>query len=165
MFDLAPVKRNKKNNPAPLLCWDIYSGFLNKLYQHLEDKTYLENFLQKKTIVQKRDLLDSLKNYDALILTDINSKILWASSGFHSMTGYTVAESIGKSPVFLQGEKTDKKTLEWLNDNLVQFKSVTADLVNYRKNGTAYICKIHIEPVFNYEQQAVNFLAFEKVIA
>jgi PAS domain S-box-containing protein len=165
MFDFTPVKRNKKYNSAPLLCWDIYSGFRNKIYQHLEDKIYLENFLQKKTIVQKRDLLDSLKYYGALVLTDIDRRILWASSGFHSMTGYTVAESVGKSPVFLQGEKTDKKTLEWLHSNLVQFKSVTADLVNYRKNGAAYICKIYIEPVFNYEQQVVNFLAFEKELA
>jgi PAS domain S-box-containing protein len=151
-----------KGKPAPLICWDFVSDYLHNFSKQLEDSAFLEKYLCAKTIDRKEDLLKRIKDCDALILTDIDSKILWVSSGFQSMTGYPAEEAIGRNPGFLQGENTDRKALEWVGQNLKQFNSVTADLVNYRKDGSDYLCKITIEPVFDHNYLPVNFLAFEK---
>lgn len=164
MFDLPHLKQDNKNNPAPLLCWDVYSESLHKLYQQLEDKLFLENFFCNKTIDLKGDLLEILRDNDALVLADVNHEIFWVSSGFQSMTGYPLKEAVGSKISFLKGKKTDTNTLEYLHHNLVHFNSVTVDIVNYRKNKTEYLCHIHIEPIFDQKLNPVGFLAFQKIL-
>lgn len=99
----------------------------------------------------------------AIILTDVNRHIQWVNEAFTSITGYSMMEVIGKKPSILQGEKTKKEVILRIRDHLeapnpVSFKE---EIINYRKNGEAYSCRLVVHPIFNDEQQLVNFIAFE----
>jgi PAS domain S-box-containing protein len=164
MYQTSIKQINENNHPVPLFCWDIYSEYLQKLFNHLEDKSFLEGFLKKKTYSKKEDLLNSLKKYDAIILTDVDRRIKWASHGFVTMTGYSISEVIDKKPTLLQGKKTDPKTLEFIRQKVKRYESVKASLINYKKTGVEYTCEIYIEPVFDKKNHHKGFIAFEKEV-
>lgn len=105
------------------------------------------------------------KNYDALVLTDKNHKIIWVSSGFNNMTGYSKSYAVGKKPVFLQGEKTSPSVKKQIRSDLKNNHSYSGSLVNYKKNGQAYNCQIKISPIYSSKKSLKYFLAFEKEIA
>ncbi len=99
----------------------------------------------------------------AIILTDANRHIQWVNEGFTTITGYTMMEVIGKKPSILQGKETEKEVILRIRDHLeapypVSFKE---EITNYRKNGEAYFCRLVVHPIFNAEQELVNFIAFE----
>lgn len=105
------------------------------------------------------------KNYDALVLTDKNQKIIWVSSGFNNMTGYSKSYAVGKKPAFLQGEKTSPSVKKQIKSDLKNNHSYSGSLVNYKKNGQVYNCQIKISPIYSSKKSLKYFLAFEKEIA
>jgi len=111
--------------------------------------------------------LNSLRFYlkdteSAIVITDPTQAITWASQGFRRMTGYEHAEAYGKRPNFLQGEKTSEQTRQQIRQHLANRQDFTGQIVNYRKSGEAYLCAIHLFPVFNQSRELVNFIALEK---
>jgi len=78
------------------------------------------------------------------------------------MTGYTKREVIGKSPSkILQGPESSKKAISRIRKALAEEKPFEDALINYRKSGEAYVCKLAIHPVHDHKQNLINFLAFE----
>lgn len=99
-----------------------------------------------------------------LVLTDATKTILWTSQNFLAMTGYSPKEAIGKTPKILQGPDTDPTTLRRMRETLQQANSVKADLLNYRKGGEPYICRLQIDPIYDYDGNLTHFLAIEHEI-
>lgn len=97
----------------------------------------------------------------AVILTDPDRHILWVNDGFTNITGYTLAEVIGKKPSLLQGEESEAEVILSIRRNLERQVPFSEEITNYRKNGEKYICKLAIHPVFDHDQALINFLAFE----
>jgi len=97
-----------------------------------------------------------------ILVTQPDQKIVYASHYFEIMTGYNREEVFGKKPDFLQGPGTDKSLTQKIGNALNVPERVTSTVVNYKKDGTPYFCDIDIFPVFNRQQQLVNFLAVEQ---
>ncbi|RYF49087.1 MAG: PAS domain-containing protein [Cytophagaceae bacterium] len=114
---------------------------------------------------QRKDYLQALNLGFTLVLTDQSKTILWASHSFLSMTGYTTNEAVGQTPKFLQGERTSPTELSHISRQLHKRLSVKADLVNYRKNGEAYVCRTTIDPLHNSRGEFTHFLAVESEVA
>ncbi|MBC7388633.1 MAG: PAS domain-containing protein [Opitutaceae bacterium] len=100
----------------------------------------------------------------AILITDVNQQIRFASSKFEKMTGYSKEEVLGRKPNFLQGKDTDFKTNERIRLALKCGEEVAATVLNYKKEGTPYHCQLHIQPVYNKKKKLVNFLAIEKPV-
>ncbi|HNQ92562.1 MAG TPA: ATP-binding protein, partial [Alphaproteobacteria bacterium] len=66
-------------------------------------------------------------------------------------------ESIGKSPKFLQGPKTSIETLERIAQALKKQSSITAELLNYDKDGSEYWVEININPIRSPESEECTF--------
>ncbi|GAB3889290.1 hypothetical protein GCM10028825_23660 [Spirosoma agri] len=96
-----------------------------------------------------------------LVLTDLTQTILWTSSNFLTMTGYSPMEAIGKTPSFLQGPKTDLVTTLNMRESLRKADFVKADITNYRKGGEPYVCRVQIDPLFDNQGELTHFLAVE----
>jgi PAS domain S-box-containing protein len=154
--------KKKIHKTPPLFCWDIYMGYLQKTQIRIEDKKNLETNMKDKNYKRPGDLLKCLKTYDAIVVTNKQRKIKWASHGFKFMTGYDIDEAIGKKPTFLQGAKTDKEELKRISQQLSKLKRIETTVVNYKKSGMEYLCKILIEPVFDKNNKHIEFIAFEK---
>ena len=97
----------------------------------------------------------------AVILTDAQRKIIWVNEDFTTITGYTFSEVIGQKPSLLQGSETSPDSIKRLRKALESQVPFKDEILNYRKNGEEYLCKLVIHPIFNDDKQLVNFIAFE----
>lgn len=101
---------------------------------------------------------------NTIVVTCEKERIEWVSKGFTRMTGYESEEAIGNSPKFLQGKGTSSETRGLIRNKLNSHEKFSGQVINYRKNGEQYICKVDIFPVFSKSQDLVNFVAFEQEI-
>lgn len=150
----------------PLQSWDIYAMHLAKLKEERKKEGDLKILTGLK---QKHNWKSNLKkilrgSYESLVLTDRKIVIEWASEGFLKMTGYPVEYALGKSPRFLQGKNTTPQSRKTVRENLKTRKVFSVDLINYRKNGEEYICRVQIHPLENEQEELIHFLALEKEV-
>lgn len=153
-----------RHKPHPLMSWDI-SGYhvmesialAPKMHDFTRLKEYADHYGWKIDLKMVFD-----KEYDAIVLTDDRKQIQWASKGFKAMTGYTVAYAKGKTPTFLQGEKTEEEVKATIREHIRHQEPFQAAITNYRKNGEDYICHIDVVPLLTKKSKVTHFLAFEK---
>ena len=94
-----------------------------------------------------------------LILTDPAKTILWTTANFLGLTGYRPREVVGQTPQLLQGAGTDPQRVRQVGEALRQARPVEADLLNYRKDGQSYWCRLWIDPLVNGQGEATHFIA------
>ena len=85
-----------------------------------------------------------------MIITDTKQPdhlMVFANAAFAKMTGYTVAELIGRDCRFLQGPDSDPAAVQAIRDGLNAEQPVDVELLNYRKDGSTFWNGIHITPV------------------
>ena len=97
----------------------------------------------------------------AIILTDAQRRILWVNDAFTRITGYDLQDVVFRKPSILQGENSDHKIVEEMRYCLEQGLSFKNEIVNYRKNGEAYPCRLVVHPIRNDAGEVTNFIAFE----
>lgn len=160
MFDFPTSKSSKLT--LPLISWDVYA--LGAL--HFHPKTFKEDLQALRRFSKhykwKINLDSILQNpYQALVLTNIDQKILWANEGFETLTGHTSSEVIGKNPSFLQGSNTDKEVKNRIRKNLHSPHEFSETIVNYRRDGSEYLCTLQIFPLIDQDLTITHFLALE----
>lgn len=98
-----------------------------------------------------RSILDSLNS--AILITESEPftrpgpRIVYVNQEFERMTGYSLADIQGKSPRILQGPETSNSVTSKIRDALSGCFPVVVELVNYRKDGTAFDVELTISPV------------------
>ncbi|WP_420552867.1 PAS domain-containing protein [Tenacibaculum aiptasiae] len=102
-------------------------------------------------------------SYESLVITNSNKQIIWVNSGFKKMTGYDNEFAIGKSPVFLQGEKTTDTSREKIRKKLLKNKPFKEVIINYKKDRSTYKCELKIFPLYA-QNETTHFLALEKEV-
>ena len=157
--------KTSSNRSMPLLSWDIF----NQHYLQTSEKLKIERdirmvkyFAQKSNWKNEIDAIFENEDFEALIITDIEQKILWVNDGFTKMTGYSKTFALNKKPYFLQGHNTTTKSKKEFRNKLNVLKPFTEIITNYRKDNTAYECEVKIIPMYN--QNVTHFLAIEKQV-
>ncbi|HLL94785.1 MAG TPA: PAS domain-containing protein [Spirosoma sp.] len=110
------------------------------------------------SLKQRQQYLNCVKQGFTLILTNQAKIIQWTTANFFSMTGYSSGEAVGQTPRMLQGSLTDPVTTRQVSDSLRASESVRADLLNYRKSGKPYMCRLQIDPLRNRQGGLTHFL-------
>lgn len=85
-----------------------------------------------------------------MVITDprkADNPIIFANEAFQSLTGYGREEIVGRNCRFLQGPDTDKATVKEMTRAIAAGEAVNIDLLNYRKDGTAFWNALYISPV------------------
>ncbi len=99
------------------------------------------------------------------IITDSKGKIIWVNKAFEKITGYSLADCLGKSPgSLLQGKDTDQETVKYLNAQIKAGKSFDCEIINYHKTGNSYWVKISGHPIFDEYGNLIQFFALEEDI-
>ena len=137
-----------------------YNGLI-KSFRKNNDVSHIGSML-KDCFTSELTTQINQEDYDALVLTDTSQNILWVNDGFKNMTGYTKKFAIGKRPSFLQGEKTSTSIKKELRDKLAFNHTYSGSIINYRKNGQLYLCKITILPIYNLDEKLKYYMAIEK---
>jgi len=140
---------------TPLISWDFFSNQNQEIncYNAIQKNWKSKENFQKKVYQQKREI----------IITNIHQEIVFATQGIHTMNGYRAHEIIGKSPKMFQGQLTSKTVTSKIKEaiqNQLPFKEI---IINYKKDGTTYLCEIEAFPKFNSKGELVNYIAFERI--
>jgi PAS domain S-box-containing protein len=90
-----------------------------------------------------------------------DNPLIYANQGFERLTGYSADEVIGRNCRFLQGAGTDPATLDILRNAIRQKRSVTVQLLNYRKDGTPFWNRLAITPVRDAAGQVTHFIGVQ----
>lgn len=97
-------------------------------------------------------------------LDEPGPRIVFVNEAFERLTGYTRAEALGKSPRFLQGEKTDRRILAEIREALTQRRPIRSEIINYGKDGTEYWFDMDIVPIFSATGKCTHYAAIERDI-
>jgi PAS domain S-box-containing protein len=90
-------------------------------------------------------------------------QILFVNDAFCNITGYSKEELIGKTPRILQGEKTDKNTLNRMKILLASDDYFEGNIINYKKNGEEYTMVWNISPV-KQDNEIQKYISIQKEI-
>ena len=140
VYEFMKISRSDSNEFAN---FEEFAQFKNWKFDLNKIKRFLQN--RKNTIV----------------ITCEKQKIEWVNKGFTRMTGYTPNEAIGQFPKFLQGSETTIESKVAIRSKLNVKEKYSGKIINYRKNGEKYFCKVGILPVYDNNDSLVNFIAFE----
>ncbi|WP_018649555.1 MULTISPECIES: sensor domain-containing diguanylate cyclase [unclassified Thioalkalivibrio] len=108
---------------------------------------YIEGF-------EKLRLLDAAidQSSHSVLITDADlddgPRIVYVNAGFEQMTGYAADEVLGKTPRLLQGPRTSRVILDRLRAALDAGEMFDGEAINYRKDGSTYVVRWHISPVY-----------------
>ena len=105
---------------------------------------------------------------DAIIISEaepINEpgpRIQSVNTAFERMTGYKSEEVIGQSPRILQGEKSDPATRERIRERLRSWQPVREEILNYRKDGSAFWVELNIAPLADQEGRFTHWVSVQR---
>jgi PAS domain S-box-containing protein len=107
-------------------------------------------------------ILDSCVN--GVTLADPDQKdmpLVYVNKAFEIMTGYTLAETIGRNCRFLQGKERDQAGVNHLRGALKNKETVEVILRNYRKNGELFYNHLLMQPLFDSNGNLLYFLGVQ----
>ena len=80
-----------------------------------------------------------------------DNPMIFVSDEFEAQTGYAVDEAIGRNCRFLQGPETNPHAVEAIRQGLKAETRFTIDILNYRKDGTPFMNRLRIRPIYDGE--------------
>ncbi len=95
-------------------------------------------------------------------LDEPGPRIVYVNPAFTRMTGYTADEALGRNPRFLQGPGTDPEVAAAIGRDLRAHKTVRIEMVNHRKDGTAFWVEHTIRPVYDEAGHLTHFVAIQR---
>nr|AML78103.1 putative LOV domain-containing protein [Polygala lutea] len=88
--------------------------------------------------------------------------IVFASSVFLKMSGYSMDEVIGKNGRVFQGPRTCRRSVMEIREAIREERMVMINLLNYRKDGTPFWMLFHMCPVFSKDDgRVIHFVAVQ----
>ncbi|TNJ41242.1 bifunctional diguanylate cyclase/phosphodiesterase [Phaeobacter sp. B1627] len=97
---------------------------------------------------------------DAIIITDLDSKIVWTNPSFEVLTGHVLEDIRGMDPSqFLQGPDTALETRAKIRDALKKRQAVQVEILNYRQDGTSYWVSLSISPLRTDKGRHYGYMA------
>ncbi len=107
---------------------------------------------------------------DSIVITEVESDsllgptIVYVNPAFTQMTGYIPQEVVGKTPGLLQGPETSPQVRRFMRQKMERWESFRAELINYRKNGSAYWVELNVRPVTNAYGWYTHWVAVQRDI-
>ena len=80
------------------------------------------------------------------------------NSAFCDLTGYAESDVVGRNCRFLAGESTEPWVTSQIRDAIRDRRPILADILNYRRDGTAFRNGVMITPLFDPEGGLAWFL-------
>jgi PAS domain S-box-containing protein len=107
-------------------------------------------------------LVDSIRlSPIATVITDPrqpDNPIVEANPAFTALTGYAREEIVGRNCRFLAGKETDAAARQQLREAVQANRPALVEVVNYRKDGSAFRNAVMIAPLFGEDGEVALFL-------
>jgi sigma-B regulation protein RsbU (phosphoserine phosphatase) len=87
--------------------------------------------------------------------------LIFANEGFERMTGYPIAEVIGRNCRFLQGPGTDAAAVAEIRAAVSECRECIVEILNYRKDSTTFWNRLSITPVRDPSGEVTHFIGIQ----
>jgi len=107
-----------------------------------------------------RDLLEEDETEMSVVFSDPSlpdNPMIFVSDEFEAQTGYSPEEAVGRNCRFLQGPETSEDAIQAIRHGLRAETRFTIDIVNYRKDGSTFINRLRIRPIYDTDGQLLFF--------
>jgi len=107
-----------------------------------------------------RDLLEADETEMSVVFSDPSlpdNPMIFVSDEFEAQTGYSPDEAIGHNCRFLQGPETSPDAIQAIRHGLRAETRFTIDILNYRKDGSTFMNRLRIRPIYDAEGQLLFF--------
>ncbi len=88
-----------------------------------------------------------------------DNPVVFANNAFLDLTGYETHEIIGRNCRFLQGAQTSRETVRELREAIAARDAISVELLNYRRDGSAFWNAVFIGPVYDPAGELLYFFA------
>lgn len=93
-----------------------------------------------------------------------DNPIVACNEAFIALTGFPREEIIGRNCRFLRGERTEPEQTAMLREAVAESRPIMVELINYRKDGTAFRNAVMIAPLFDEQGELAYFLGSQMAI-
>jgi diguanylate cyclase (GGDEF)-like protein/PAS domain S-box-containing protein len=102
---------------------------------------------------------------EAVLVTDLENRVLWGNAGFERMFGHPVASVRGR-PVseLLDGPETDPEARATLNAAIANRSTATVEIAHYRANGERVWVEKTLTPIFDESGRHINHMSIARDI-
>jgi PAS domain S-box-containing protein len=138
------------------------SGMVAVMADITEQKRQAEQVRLLQSVVVNTN--DAIVITEAEPITNPGPRIIYVNQAFTTMTGYTLEEVLGKTPRLLQGPKTDRAVLDQVRSALTNWQSITAELINYHKDGREFWVEFNIVPVADKQGHYNHWISVQRDI-
>lgn len=150
----------------------LYRGtpqqFEVRIVPFMHDKAirFVRDITEQKEMLRQVEYLNKAIEQSpvAIVITDINLKIVYLSKAFTNITGFEKDEIMGKHIKILKSGKNDEKIYEDLWINLNAGKKWEGEIINHRKDGTYYWEHISITPLYENGDKLTGYLSVKQDI-
>lgn len=97
-----------------------------------------------------------------MILSDprqADNPIVFANNAFLDLTGYDVAEILGRNCRFLQGPGTDRDAVRQMREAIEARQAIAIEVLNYRRDGSPFWNAVFLGPVYDAAGELLYFFA------
>jgi PAS domain S-box-containing protein len=88
-----------------------------------------------------------------------DNPIVFANGAFLDLTGYVHEDILGRNCRFLQGPMTSRATVGQIRQAVTERRPIAAEILNYRKDGTAFWNNLFIGPIFAPDGDLLYFFS------
>lgn len=142
---------------TPRIYSDRYQGTF-AVFRDITERKQADQQLRLQT-----SALEAAAN--SIVITDRAGHMLWINSAFTRLTGYSMAEVVGKTPALLKSGKHDRTYYARLWDTITRGDTWHGELINRRKDGSLYHEEMTIAPVRGADGEIANFIAVKQEIS
>jgi len=135
---------------------------LKAINEHLEQKIELRTAQldqANKNLLLHNQAIEAARN--GITITDARqpgNPLVYANPAFKHITGYDIAEALGRNLSFLQNEDHDQPGLESLRTAIRRKTLGYAVIRNYRKDGSLFWNELAIAPIRNARNEVTHFV-------
>ncbi len=112
-------------------------------------------------LLKERALESTAEGVVIVDCTEPEMPIIYVNRAFTAMTGFDAEEVLGHNCRFLQGADTDEHAKQQIRDAISNEQPVTVEILNYRKDGTAFWNRLSITPVADEAGRMTHFIGIQ----
>ncbi len=87
--------------------------------------------------------------------------LIYVNQGFERMTGYAVADVLGRNCRFLQGPETDSAAVAEIRAALAESRECLVEILNYRKDGSTFWNRLSITPLRDAAGEVTHLIGIQ----
>jgi sigma-B regulation protein RsbU (phosphoserine phosphatase) len=91
--------------------------------------------------------------------------LIYANEGFERLTGYAVADVLGRNCRFLQGPASDPAAVAEIRAAVAGQRECLVEILNYRRDGTTFWNRLSITPVRNDLGEVTHYIGIQSDVS